>query len=131
MKRLSGVLLFAVAALAQPPIKPIPAAGIEVPAADRAEPRAGLAHLRASIHKLKIGPLLPDVPIYPGMWAAASPGAGFAESALYLKIKITGDAAPLWWEQTLWHNYYAVDYAANLFPGRIVQAGFFNEDWSM
>ena len=52
---------------------------------------------------------------YPGLWAAASPGAGFAESAQYLKIKITGDAAPPWWEQKLWHYYDAVDYAANLF----------------
>ncbi len=52
---------------------------------------------------------------YPGMWAAASPGAGFAESAQYLKIKTTGDAAPPWWEQKLWHYYDAVDYAANLF----------------
>ena len=64
MRRLSGVLLFAVAALAQPPLKPIPAVGIEVPAADRAELQAGLAHLRASIDKLKSGPLLPDVLIY-------------------------------------------------------------------
>ena len=64
MRRLSGVLLFAVAALAQPPIKPVPAVGIEVPAADRAELQAGLAHLRASIDKLKTGPLLPDVLIY-------------------------------------------------------------------
>jgi dienelactone hydrolase len=52
---------------------------------------------------------------YPGMWAAASPGAGFAESAQYLKIKTTGDGAPPWWEQKLWHYYDAVDYAANLF----------------
>ena len=64
MRRLSGVLLLAVAALAQPPIKPVPAIGIEVPAADRAELQAGLAHLRASIDKLKTGPLLPDVLIY-------------------------------------------------------------------
>ena len=288
MRRLSGVLLLAVAALAQPPIKPVPAVGIEVPAADRAELQAGLAHLRASIDKLKSGPLLPDVLIYheavryalqyneffkpgeiaaaktllqqgetraaqlaegqapwttatglvvrgyiskidksvqpyglvvppsysptaphrwrvdawfhgrnealsevnflterqrspgeftprdtivlhlygrycnaskfagevdllealdavkhnypidenrllvrgfsmggasvwhlathyPGLWAAASPGAGFAESAQYLKIKTTGDSAPPWWEQKLWHYYDAVDYAANLF----------------
>src|SRR4029450_4174893 len=64
MRRLSGVLLLAVAALAQPPLKPVPAVGIEVPAADRAELQAGLAHLRASIDKLKSGPLLPDVLIY-------------------------------------------------------------------
>jgi len=64
MRTLSGVLLFAVAAVAQPTIKPVPAIGIEVPAADRAELEAGLAHLRASIDKLKTGPLLPDVLIY-------------------------------------------------------------------
>src|SRR5260370_2860084 len=49
------------------------------------------------------------------MWAAASPGAGFAESAQYLKIKTTGDAALPWWEQKLWHYYDAVDCAVNLF----------------
>ena len=64
MKTLSGVLLFAVAAIAQPPVKPVPAAGIEVSAADREELQAGLAHLGASIDKLKSGPLLPDVLIY-------------------------------------------------------------------
>jgi hypothetical protein len=36
MRRLSRVLVFAAVALAQPPIKRIPADGIEVPAADRA-----------------------------------------------------------------------------------------------
>lgn len=49
---------------AQTSIKPIPAAGIEVPAADRAELQAGLAHLRTSIDKLKPGPLVPDVLVY-------------------------------------------------------------------
>jgi hypothetical protein len=51
---------------------------------------------------------------YPSLWAAASPGAGFAESAQYLKIKLTGDDAPPAWEQKLWHYYDSVDYAANL-----------------
>jgi len=70
MKSLSGtrtlacLFLPALAVLAQPPVKPIPAVGIEVPAADRAELQAALAHLRASIDKLKPGPLLPDVLIY-------------------------------------------------------------------
>ncbi len=64
MKTLSGALLFALAAVAQPPVKPVPAAGIEVPAADRAELQAGLAHLQTSIARLKPGPLLPDVLIY-------------------------------------------------------------------
>ncbi len=64
MKRLSGALLFAIAAFAQPPVKPVPAAGIAIPAADRAELQAGLAHLQTSIARLKPGPLLPDVQIY-------------------------------------------------------------------
>jgi poly(3-hydroxybutyrate) depolymerase len=64
MKTLSGALLFAVAALAQPPVKPVPAAGIEVPAPDREELQADLVHLQASIARLKPGPLLPDVLIY-------------------------------------------------------------------
>ena len=42
MKMLSGALLFAVAAIAQPPVKPVPAAGIEVSTADRAELQSGL-----------------------------------------------------------------------------------------
>ncbi len=58
---------------------------------------------------------------YPGLWAAASPGAGFAESAQYLKIKTTGDSAPPWWEQKLWHYYDAVDYAANLFNLPVIE----------
>ena len=52
---------------------------------------------------------------YAGLWAAVAPGAGFAESAQYLKLKLTGDGAPPWWEQKLWHFYDATDYAANLF----------------
>jgi hypothetical protein len=58
---------------------------------------------------------------YPGLWAAASPGAGFAESAQYLKIKLEGDAAPPAWEQKLWHYYDSVDYAANLFNLPVIE----------
>ena len=58
---------------------------------------------------------------YPGLWAAASPGAGFAESAQYLKIKLTGESAPPFWEQKLWHYYDAVDYAANLFNLPVIE----------
>ncbi len=47
-----------------------------------------------------------------GMWAAAAPGAGFAETPEYLKLK--RHDAP-WYEQKLWHLYNATDYAANLF----------------
>ena len=46
-----------------------------------------------------------------GMWAAAAPGAGFAETPEYLKLN--RDDAP-WYEQKLWHLYNATDYAANL-----------------
>jgi Prolyl oligopeptidase family len=58
---------------------------------------------------------------YPTLWAAASPGAGFAESAQYLKIKLTGDNAPPDWEQKLWHYYDSVDYAANLFNLPVIE----------
>ncbi len=51
---------------------------------------------------------------YGGLFAAASPGAGFAETAQYQKLKLTGNKAPPAWEQTLWHLYDATDYAANL-----------------
>ena len=56
-----------------------------------------------------------------GLWAAAAPGAGFAESAQYLKIKLDGDNAPPWWEQNLWHYYDSVDYAANLFNVPVIE----------
>jgi len=52
---------------------------------------------------------------FAGLWAAVAPGAGFAETALYQKLKLSGEGAPPWWEQTLWHLYDARDYAANLF----------------
>ncbi len=52
---------------------------------------------------------------FAGMWAAVAPGAGFAETAQYQKLKLTGEGAPPWWEQTLWHLYDARDYAANLY----------------
>jgi predicted peptidase len=47
-----------------------------------------------------------------GLWAAAAPGAGFAETQEYVKAKL--DEVP-WYEQKLWHLYNATDYAANLF----------------
>jgi predicted peptidase len=52
---------------------------------------------------------------YAGLWAAVAPGAGFSESAQYLKLNLTGENAPPWWEQKLFHLYDATDYAANLF----------------
>lgn len=51
---------------------------------------------------------------YAGLWAAIAPGAGFSESAQFLKLKPEGPDAPPWWEQKLFHLYDATDYAANL-----------------
>lgn len=48
-----------------------------------------------------------------GLWAAAAPGAGFAETAEYLKL--TSDRMPAWYEQKLWHLYDATGYAINFF----------------
>ncbi len=49
-----------------------------------------------------------------GLFVAASPGAGFAETAIYTKAFAEGKTPPPWWEQTLWHFYNATDYAENL-----------------
>ena len=51
---------------------------------------------------------------HPGFWAAAAPGAGFAETAEYTKA-LSRDPKPPWYEQKLWHLYDATDYALNLF----------------
>ena len=45
-------------------MRPIPPAGVEVPAPDRTELEAGLKRLKAAIDKLGNHPLLPDVMIY-------------------------------------------------------------------
>ena len=52
---------------------------------------------------------------FPGLWAAASPGAGFAETAIYTKALGPGKPERPEWEQKLWHWYNATDYAGNLF----------------
>ncbi len=57
---------------------------------------------------------------YPGLWAAIAPGAGFSESAQFLRLKLDGETAPPWWEQKLFHLYDATDYAANLFNTPLV-----------
>ena len=57
-------LSIAAAALAQPAIKSVPPAGIEISASDRAELQASLDHLRAATTKLHGNALLPDVLIY-------------------------------------------------------------------
>lgn len=51
---------------------------------------------------------------YPDLWAAASPGAGFAETAVYNQALAPGKPARTPWEQKLWRWYDATGYAANL-----------------
>lgn len=50
-----------------------------------------------------------------GLWCAASPGAGFAETAIYTKALAPDKPPRTWWEQKLWAWYDATSYAANLF----------------
>lgn len=52
---------------------------------------------------------------YPTLWCAAAPGAGFSETADFLKVFQKEPVNPPWYEQKLWHMYDATDYAANLF----------------
>jgi hypothetical protein len=52
---------------------------------------------------------------YPGLWCAAAPGAGFAETADFLKVFQNEKVEPSWYEQKLWHLYDCTDYAINLF----------------
>jgi pimeloyl-ACP methyl ester carboxylesterase len=50
-----------------------------------------------------------------GLWAAAAPGAGFSETADFLKVFQNEPVQPAWYEKKLWHLYDATDYALNLF----------------
>jgi pimeloyl-ACP methyl ester carboxylesterase len=52
---------------------------------------------------------------YPSEFAAAAPGAGFAETKEFLRIFQNEPVAPPPWEQTLWHWYDCPDSAVNLF----------------
>jgi dienelactone hydrolase len=52
---------------------------------------------------------------YPGEFAAAAPGAGFAETKEFLRVFQNEPVAPPPWEQKLWHWYDCPDYAVNLF----------------
>ncbi len=49
-----------------------------------------------------------------GRWAAAAPGAGFAETAIYANV-MNKSPLPTWYEQTLYSLYDATKYAQNLF----------------
>lgn len=52
---------------------------------------------------------------FPEVWAAASPGAGFAETAVYAKVFAANKPERTPWEQTLWRWYDATGYAGNFF----------------
>ena len=52
---------------------------------------------------------------YAGDWVAAAPGAGFSETADFLKVFQNEKIQPTWYEKKLWHLYDCTDYALNLF----------------
>jgi Prolyl oligopeptidase family len=51
---------------------------------------------------------------YPDRWAAANPGAGFAETLRFSKHFHKEMLEPTWWETKLFHLYDATDWAGNL-----------------
>jgi dienelactone hydrolase len=51
---------------------------------------------------------------YPSRWVAANPGAGFTETANFLKVFQSETVQPTWYERLLWHWYDCPDYAGNL-----------------
>ncbi|MEO5916441.1 MAG: hypothetical protein ABIS50_19550 [Luteolibacter sp.] len=54
-------------------------------------------------------------PHFPGLWCAASPGAGFAETPIFTKANDPGKEQRPAWEQTLWRQYEATGISQNLF----------------
>ncbi len=52
---------------------------------------------------------------YPTLWCAAAPGAGFSETADFLKVFQKEAVQPAWYEKKLYHLYDCTDYAVNLF----------------
>jgi dienelactone hydrolase len=52
---------------------------------------------------------------FPGLWCAASPGAGFAETPIFSKALAPGKEPRTAWEQILWRQYEATGIAGNLF----------------
>jgi hypothetical protein len=54
-----------------------------------------------------------------GQWAVVTPGAGFANTADYLKLR-RGQGGPPGYEQRLWHLYDSTDYALNLFNTEVI-----------
>ncbi len=57
---------------------------------------------------------------YPGLWAAAAPGAGFSETADFLKVFQKEAVQPTWYEQKLYHMYDCTDYAGNFYNCPVV-----------
>lgn len=51
---------------------------------------------------------------HPGFWAAAAPGAGFAETPVFARVD-RDPTPPTPYQRRLWSLYNATDYAANLF----------------
>lgn len=51
---------------------------------------------------------------FAGQWAAVAPGAGFSESAEFLRLDLEGPDAPPSWERKLYGLYDATLYAVNL-----------------
>lgn len=52
---------------------------------------------------------------YPGLWAAAAPGAGFSETPEFLRVFQGETIKPNWWEKKLLHWYDCTDWAGNLY----------------
>jgi Prolyl oligopeptidase family len=50
---------------------------------------------------------------YASRWAAAAPGAGFSETADFLKVFQKEELKPEWWEQKLWRMYDSTAHALN------------------
>jgi hypothetical protein len=62
---------------------------------------------------------------YPGLWAAAQPGAGFSETPEFLRVFQGETIKPNAWEKKLLHWYDCTDWAGNLFNLPVV--AFSNE----
>ena len=52
---------------------------------------------------------------YPGLWAVASPGAGFAETPIFTKALAPNKEQRPAWEQKMWRQYEATGISRNLF----------------
>ncbi len=52
---------------------------------------------------------------FPGLWCAASPGAGFAETPIFTKANAPAKEVRPAWEQLLWRQYEGTGISGNLF----------------